>query len=171
MSASNKKEHPAWMNKLFPIAFAIAGLLLIIFGSQKVIDGFSSKSWKTTEGTIMESRLADMGRSSKSVGKNYEPIVVYTYEVIDQTFSSDRILFGMASYKSPFKSGEQRSRDWINKYPVGTKVTVSYHPSDNSKSTLNTGSHVTAWIAPAIGLVFLAAVLLMLKKQKRQKAQ
>ena len=168
MPSSNKKEHPAWMNKLFPIIFGIAGLLLIIFGSQNVIDGFSSKNWKTAEGTITESRLADKGRSSKSTSKNYEPVVVYSYKVNDQAFSSDRILFGMASYRSPFKSGEQRSRDWIHKYPLGTKVAVAFDPSDHSKSTLITGSHITAWIAPTIGLVFLSAVLLMLKKQKIQ---
>lgn len=167
MPSSNKKEPPAWMNKLFPIVFTIAGLLSIILGSQQVIDGFSSKNWKTAEGVITESRLADKGRSSRSRGRNYEPVVIYSYKVNDQVFRSDRILFGLASYSSPFKSGEQRSRAWINKYPVGAKVTVFFDPSDCSKSSLNTGAHFTAWIAPSIGLAFLSAALLMFKKTKK----
>ena len=97
MSASNNKikRHPAWMDKLFPVVFTIAGLALLIIGSQTLFDGFSSKSWETTEGVIVESRLLDKGSGSgkKSNRRNYEPLVVYSYTIDGEYLTSDRILF------------------------------------------------------------------------------
>ena len=171
MSASNNKikRHPAWMDKLFPVVFTIAGLALLIIGSQTLFDGFSSKSWETTEGVIVESRLLDKGSGSgkKSNRRNYEPLVVYSYTIDGEYLTSDRILFGMSSYGTFLKSGEIRSREWIRRYPKGAKVSVSYDSKDPRKSSLNTGAHFTAWVAPAMGIVFLFLGLLLFRSSKK----
>ena len=152
---SKSKQHPAWMNQLFPIVFTLAGVGLLVFGSGNLTSGYASRDWKTTQGVIIESRLVDNGRS-KSGGRNYKPVIAYSYEVERETFTSDRILFGIAS------------EEWVSKYPEGTSVTVAYQPSDPSQSTLNTGVPMTAWVAPLMGVAFLAAVLFLLRPSRRR---
>ena len=158
MSATNKiaKQHPAWMNQLFPIIFSLGGVGLLIFGWGNLSGGFSSKDWKTTHGVIIESRLEDKGRSKSGNKKRHKkPVIVYSYDVGRDSFTSDRILFGIA-----FK-------EWAAKYPEGTSVTVSYNPSEPGQSTLNTGAHITSWIAPLMGIAFLAAGLFMFRSSRK----
>ncbi len=156
MSVTNKKakQHPAWMNQLFPIIFSLGGVGLLIFGWGNLSGGFSSKDWKTTNGVIIESRLVDNGRS-KSRGRNNKPVIVYSYDVGRDSFTSDRILFGIAS------------KEWVTKYQEGTSVAVAYNPSEPGQSTLNTGAHITSWIAPLMGIAFLAAGLFMFRSSRK----
>lgn len=161
------KQHPAWMDKLFPIVFYLSGIGVIIFGARELSSGISSKDWKSTQGSVIESQVVDKGHTSKSKGKNYKPVIMYSYTVDGETFTSDRILFGMASFSTIFKSGSQRSREWVSKYPEGSTVSVMFDPSEPSQSTLNTGSHFTAWIAPSIGIAFLAAGIFMFRASRK----
>jgi hypothetical protein len=155
---SKSKQHPAWINKLFPIVFSLAGVGLLVFGWDNLSSGYSSKDWKTTPGIIIESRVVDNGRS-KSGGRNQKPVIVYSYDVERDSFTSDRILFGIAS------------EEWVTKYPEGTSVTVTYNPSEPSQSTLNTGAHMTAWIAPVMGMSFLVAGLFLFRSPGKQKSK
>jgi hypothetical protein len=164
-AASNaSKQHPEWMNKLFPIVFCLAGLALLVVGSQELIQGYASKSWRTTEGEITESRMTRTG----SERKGYRPEILYSYEVEAMQFSSDRILFGMSSYRTPFKNGRQIANEWLAKYPQGSRVSVAYDPTDPSRSSLNVGAHITAWVAPAMGVPFLIVGLFMFRPKKKK---
>ena len=127
---------------------------MLVFGWSNLSGGYSSKDWKTTHGVIIESRLVDNGRS-KSGGRNNKPVIVYSYDVGRDSFTSDRILFGIAS------------KEWVTKYPEGSSVTVAYNPSEPSQSTLNTGTHITSWIAPSMGIAFLAAGLFMFRASRK----
>jgi hypothetical protein len=151
------------MDKLFPVVFSLAGAGLLGFGSQELVKGHSSKSWSKTEGEITESRFTrtEAGR------KGYRPEVIYSYKVGTEQFSSDRILFGMSSYRTLSKSGRQIANEWLEKYPEGSQITVAYDPSEPNQSTLNTGAHMTAWIAPAMGVPFLVVGLLMFRPKKK----
>lgn len=164
---TESKQHPAWMDKLFPIVFFLAGVGLLAFGSREVSSGFSSKNWKTTQGVVIESQVVDKGHSSKSKGKNYKPVIVYSYTVDGDVFTSDRILFGMATFGTLFKSGSERSREWVSQYPEGAAVTIAFNPSEPSQSTLTTGAHITAWIAPGMGVAFLSASLFLFRPSKK----
>ncbi len=161
--SNDSKQHPEWMNKLFPIVFSLAGLALLIGGSKDLIQGYSSKNWRKTEGEIIESRMTRTGSESKG----YRPEIIYSYKVGAMQFSSDRILFGMSSYRTPFKSGRQIATEWLEKYPEGRRVSVAFDPKDPSRSTLNTGAHMTAWVAPAMGVPFLIVGLLMFRPKKK----
>ena len=166
-TSDNSKHHPEWVNNLFPIVFSLAGFALLAFGSQGLIHGYSSKNWRTTEGEITESRVT----RTESGMKGYRPEIIYSYEVDAMQFSSDRILFGMSSYRTPFKTGRQIATEWLEKYPVGSRVSVAYNPTDPSRSTLNTGAHVSAWVAPVMGVPFLVVGLLMFRTKKKHKPE
>lgn len=161
--SNDSKRHPAWMNKLFPIVFSLAGLALLIAGSKELVHGYSSKTWRKTEGKIIESRMTQ----TESGGKGDRPEIVYSYTVEKMQFSSDRILFGMSTYRTPFKGGSQIANEWLEKYPEGSRVSVYFDPNDASRSTLNTGAHITAWVAPAMGVPFLTVGLLMFRPNKK----
>lgn len=154
------------MDKLLPLVFCIAGLAMIAVGSQDILDGYSSSNWPKAEGIITESRIAQTGSGSEG----HKAAIGYSYTVEGVPFDSDRILFGISSFRTFSKSGRQRANEWLEKYPVNRQVTVAYKPTDPGKSTLNTGAHYTAWIAPVIGLSFLAAVVLMIRSGKKEKA-
>lgn len=155
------------MGKLFPIVFCVAGLALLAFGSRGLIDGYASPGWPKAEGVITESRIAHTGSGSKG----HKAVITYFYAVEGEQFASDRILFGMSSYRTMFKSGRQRAHEWLEKYPVNRRVTVAYRPTDPGQSTLNTGAHYTAWIAPGMGLLFLATGILVMRTAKQEKAE
>lgn len=161
--SNGSKQHPEWMNKLFPIVFCLAGLALLVVGSQQLTQGYSSKTWPKTEGEIIESRMTRTGSGTKG----YRPGIVYSYKVEAMHYSSDRILFGMSSYRTPFKSGRQIATEWLERYPEGRRVSVAFDPKDPSRSTLNSGAHVTAWVAPAMGVPFLIVGLLMFRSKKK----
>ncbi len=154
------------MNKLFPIVFCVAGLALLAFGSRGLIDGYASSGWPKTEGVITESRLAQTGSGGKNHKKGLKAVIGYSYVVEGEQYASDQIHFGMSSYGTMLKSKRQRAYDWLEKYPVNKRVTVAYKPTDPGQGTLNTGAHYTVWIAPAMGLLFLAAGILVMRTGK-----
>ena len=165
MQEFTSKRQPDWIGKLFPIAFCVAGIALIGFGTGELRDGYSSTDWPTTEGTVTESRML----RTRGGKKGFRPSVVYSYTVQNEGFSSDRILFGMASFRTFSKTGEQRANEWLEKYPAGYPVTVAYDPSNPDNSTLNTGAHYTAWIAPIMGLPFLAAGMFLARPTRKSE--
>jgi hypothetical protein len=153
------------MDKLFPLAFCIAGLALVAFGWKELSDGYSSTHWPTTEGVVIESQMARTGSGKKG----FKPVVAYSYSFEGNSFSSERILFGMTSFRTIAKSSQQRAYEWLEKYPEGRSVTVAYDPSDPSNSTLNIGAHYTAWIAPVMGLVFLSSGIFLALPNKKKR--
>jgi hypothetical protein len=159
--SGDPKKHPEWIMRVLPFVFSIAGLALLANGSQELIQGYSSNTWRTTEGEVIESRLSRAGSGKKG----YRPVIVYTYNIESMQFFSDRIHFGMSSYRTPFKTGRQISTEWVEKYPEGSRVSVKYDPIVLGQSTLNAGIHITAWVAPVMGVPFLIVGLLMFRKR------
>lgn len=154
------------MNKLFPIVFGGLGLALLVFGSRQLRHGYASSHWPKTVGVIMESRLSQTGSGQKG----FRPIIVYSYEVEKEHFSSERILFGMSSYRTSLLSGKNRAQAWLEQYPESKQVTVAYDPADPSQSTLHTGAHSTAWVAPVMGLSFVVAGLYLFRSSRRSRS-
>jgi Protein of unknown function (DUF3592) len=96
MSGTNtkSKQHPAWMDRLFPIIFCLGGMALLAFGSEELRGGYASSRWPKAEGIITESHLERTGNERKG----FRPRVAYSYTIGSDQYDSDRILFGMSSY-------------------------------------------------------------------------
>jgi len=164
--SSKSTRHPAWVDKLFPIIFGVAGLALLTFGSRELIDGFSSSGWPKSDGIITESKL--VRTKSGSSNKGVKAVIEYSYSVNGNQFASDRIRYGMSSYHTIIKSARERAGEWLGKYPVNSHVAIAYKPSDPGRSTLNAGVHYTAMIAPVMGLLFLAVTILLMRKARKE---
>lgn len=161
------------MNQLLAILFSLIGLAMLVFGSSSLFNGFASKSWKTSQGMINESRIvvkesSAKSRKNRSKKNRYAADIEYSYTVNGNYYTSNRIRFGMISYSTIFKSGEELAREWVGKYPKSSAVTVAYDPEEPSKSTLITGVHISTWILPMLGLVVLAGGLQLFRKSRIQ---
>jgi hypothetical protein len=90
----------------------------------------SAQAWQSTTGTIMMSSV----QSSYSGGSHSTyPVVVYQYEVRGQRYQSQRIKAG-EQFLNVRISGQAEAT--VQKYPIGSTVTVYYNPSNPAESVL-----------------------------------
>lgn len=138
--------------KLIIILASLAGLALALFATNNATNAYKTKSWPTTQGTVITSEVM---RSSR-----YVPHIVYTYAVDSVDFSSEKVrLKDMAQYK--FQADAAEAAD---KYPVNAKVTVYYNPTNAAEAILEPGikgEHIfmfliglIIFLAPLIGLIY-----------------
>lgn len=137
---------------LIIILASLVGLFLTYFATNNAIDAHSTKSWPTTEGTII---VSEVTRSSR-----YVPHIVYSYTIDTMDYSSEKIgLTNYAQYKR-----ESDAKVEADKYPVNSKVTVYYNPSNAKEAILKPGikgEHIfmfsiglIIFLAPLIGLIY-----------------
>jgi len=137
---------------LIIILASLAGLFLSLFATNNSVNAFKTKSWPTTQGTVISSQVE---RSSR-----YIPKVIYTYDVDTNAFSSDRIRqTNYAQYKKKEDAAKVADR-----YPVDSKVTVYYNPNKPDEAILEPGikgEHIfmfllglVIFLAPLIGLIY-----------------
>jgi len=114
-----------------------------------------SQGWANTFGSIVESRL-DQSTNYSEDGPtvSYSPLVRYTYSVIGQPFTGEKITFGLTEAHSR----SSKAQEVLNRYPLGKQVTVYYDPNDPSQAILErrAGGGVAGWI---VGILFLVAGL------------
>ncbi|MBI5952380.1 MAG: DUF3592 domain-containing protein [Chloroflexi bacterium] len=90
----------------------------------------SAQTWQSVTGTIMMSSV----QSSYSSGSySTYPVVVYQYEVHGQRHQSQRIKAG-EQFLNVRISGQAEAT--VQKYPIGSTVTVYYNPSNPAESVL-----------------------------------
>jgi hypothetical protein len=108
------------------------GTVLIIVGGFAFAYGIflfvrmcSSRNWAKTEGTISESYKS---YSHTDAGKVEDANVRYEYVVGDKTYTSSVIKSGGDVSSHVSKRSQTDVDRLLAKYPVGTAVTVYYHP-------------------------------------------
>ena len=132
---------------LVMVGAVIAGIVHIAFGVRSFYYAFTSYSWTTTVGTVVESRL----RSTKGTKMTtYSAHIVYEYTVDGTAYSSRRVSFGDTNHFS-FRHAQQM----IMRYPCGRTVTVSYHPHNADMAVLEPGEG--GYMLIVFGLGFLTA--------------
>ncbi len=87
--------------------------------------GFKPKSNPTVEGIVVKSAIEESVFDHR---RGYDINVTYEYHVNGQKYLSDRICCGDSSNESP--------KEIVDKYPVGTKVTVYYRENNHSHSVI-----------------------------------
>jgi hypothetical protein len=96
----------------------------VIFFTQRKINAVNQ--WPATTGTVVTSMLES--RSSEDGYTNY-PVVVYTYQLMGQTYQSRTIAPGM-------EVGGTGAGQVISRYPLGSQVQVFYNPQNPSDAVL-----------------------------------
>src|SRR5690349_1018849 len=85
-----------------------------------------SQAWPSAGGTVLKSRVSRSTIFMK--GRNvtrYTPLVDYEYSVNGKQYKGKEIMFGWA----PAYSSEGRALAYVDRYPVGSQVTLFYNPS------------------------------------------
>ncbi|MBI5825209.1 MAG: DUF3592 domain-containing protein [Chloroflexi bacterium] len=90
----------------------------------------STQTWLDTTGTILMSSVQSH-RTGRS--RSIYPVVVYTYSVHGKSYQSQRIKAG-EQFLNVRISGQAQAT--VNRYPIGTTVTVYYNPSNPAECAL-----------------------------------
>ena len=142
----------------------IAGILLL-GGATLILAWWNSRqrakgarAWPTTQGMILKSDLITHVIWINGIRTTtYKPVVEYRYTVMGRPFTGTRVAFG--SYSYDIKKGE----GFVEKFAVGTQVTVYYNPEKLEESVLEpayagSAAFLTAGILFILFGLFLLAV-------------
>ena len=125
------------------------GVLIFLFHLLTVKKSNEVKTWKTVEGTIIESTIdrSHRSRCSKPSSRRalisietcrdetlYKPHIVYEYTVKGQKYTSNSIRLNAFSWSS----SAMDATSIIVSYPLKSTVTVYYNKNNPSESYLNT---------------------------------
>lgn len=143
--------------KLFCWLFMVVGFVALGAGAWTLIKSLRTTSWPVTEGVITATHIAS---HSGEHGSTYSPKVAYTYRVAGVSYDGDKIAIGQMSSSSDY------ARKVLQRYLVGQKIAVHYSPTNPAEAVLETGIHGGAWIAIAVGTVFVLFATMFLQIQR-----
>lgn len=136
--------------------FTLAAFLYFSYTSY-VFCGFNPKDNPTTEGIIIRSSI----EKSKIERRGYSIDVTYEYHAEGQKYLSNRICCDTSS--------NEFSKYIIEKYPVGSKVTVYYRDKEPSLSVIEPRlGRSGSVLAFAFGFLFLGILLLIIFQARKQ---
>ncbi|MBT6155636.1 MAG: DUF3592 domain-containing protein, partial [Planctomycetaceae bacterium] len=133
------------------LVVAAVGLLVTAGGGFFAYRSWESKSWPTTDGKIIESRV----EREKSVGdsvddQQYKAVVKYEFTVEGTEYTSDRVAFGIGT-----SNHRSDAKKIVNEYPARRTVAVHYSPDDPSDAVLEAGMGGFAIIILIVGPIIL----------------
>jgi hypothetical protein len=147
------------------LAVAGVGIYLLQRGLQSVEQSIASRDWPTVEGEIIssavdmtETPIKENGREiPNKKSRSYSPAIRYRYYVKDQELIGTRVTIEDESVGT-----EASARAIVDKYPIRTKVKVSYLPDQPATSVLIPGSWAGScrWFLPG-GAALLIPLLLL----------
>ena len=131
-----------------------AGVLALSSGLQEMYYGYESRTWPVTTGEVSVNAgiQAAMHRQGKGDYTIYPPGLLYRYEV-----AGTQHVNSIRRFRSVRQTGEQEAQAIAPAdLPVGTRVSISYFPTDPDISVLDAGVDGDAFILPGIGIVALS---------------
>jgi hypothetical protein len=158
---------------IFGAIFCALGILGLSIGLQRLWNGHASQTWPTAQGEVVSATMSenrvhigseaghpeDDPRTGGAVpASTYSVGFVYRYEVNGTAHYNNQRRFG-AYVGSDSMSASRTARI----YPVGSKVTVAFYPTDPDVSTVETGIDNEAYALPGFGaggILFGIAVLI-----------
>ena len=149
---------------LFGLIFLIIGIITLILGMIAWNKARKSTSWPAVPGRILNAsvdRVRERDRDSDgdvSIETKYKVDISYQYTVEGKQYIGNRIQFGLPDRMS----SSVRAYRIVNQYPQGTEVDVYVDPSQLSNSVLQPGVKLSTLLAPAFGLVFAIAGMIMM---------
>lgn len=120
----------------------------------------NSEQWTTATGLILFSEIEYRPPDPlDDEGELFIPRIIYSYSVNEKNFTGTRISFYFEVVEG--FPNESMAAQYVQKYPVGSNVSVYYDPSDYSNSVLEPGSNNiinTYWRYSSL-LVFAAGII------------
>ncbi len=139
------------METLIFSLFAVIGGGIVYLGYLSYVKSQASKSWPTTQGSVVSSEVtAHRSRSKKGHHRTtYGANVRYEYTVNGVQYSSDKISFG--EYRTHSRGPAQAT---VDRYPPGAEVVVYYNPDQPEEAVLEPGKMGGIMILFIVGGMF-----------------
>lgn len=161
----------AGLKKVLIVLFFLAlGGVLVFAGGKQIAEGFASRNWLPTQGTIIDSHVAS-GTVTKKSGNTrrttteYTTTIRYTYTVGEREYTGNRLTVESSGYTGTNRSS---AYDLAGRYPVGVAVVVHYDPRDPSTAVLRAGAAgFGSWILVSLGLLILAGTGIVVRAISR----
>ncbi|MCU0489642.1 MAG: DUF3592 domain-containing protein, partial [Anaerolineales bacterium] len=151
------------MTVLF-FVLAILGAWLLISTYQGQREAQASLTWPSTRGLVSDLRIETNVQENDNGPDTftYEPVVVYSYKVNGETYTSDR-LSANAPWGYAFGSQEEAA-EFLRNYPLGTQLVVYYNPDHPRRALLDRTAPADPGIVYILGwgLVGLAPLALFI---------
>lgn len=126
------------------VLYGVAGALLLLQYSGKVVNYVASTTWEPTAGEVVRSEVVNAGDTT---GDRFLPRVTYSYTVDGQTYTGTQIdLRGDVFY-----GNEDAAALQLRGYTPGTAVTVYVNPADPARAVLTREVIPAVWWFTGIG--------------------
>lgn len=146
---------------------AILGVVLLVSTYSQQREARASLSWPATQGVVSENYIEQHTQENDNGPDtvSYEPIVIYSYLVNDQTYTSNRINLS-APWGYSFGNQEEAAK-FLENYPIGARLKVYYNPGQPNRALLDrkqpgdpTLVYIFGWAL--LGLIPLALLIIVL---------
>jgi hypothetical protein len=143
----------------------IGGLIAQVWPGQWQL--FAARAWSATTGWVVAANVRQKLVRVRGAGLSYRMAtsfsaqIVYRYEVHGVTYENDRVAFGQVVGASGTGWAEKQ----VDRYPVGSQITVYYDPNDPANSVLKRGfswSVAILWMVIIVLLLVLGAIVVMI---------
>ena len=117
-----------------------------------------SQSWPASDGKVIVSEIRESASTDDDgyTSYSYFPHVEFSYAVAGQKYSSNRISFGGVQGSSK----QTKAQQTVNKYPIGTPVTVYYDPQKPSEGVIERSAG-SSKLAMTMGIILMVISFLI----------
>jgi hypothetical protein len=137
---------------IFILAFAGAGVFLLVKSFKDRKKAETSQGWPATQGQIIAARISE-STSTDSDGDrstSYSPALEYTYNVAGQEYKGDKIAFGFTQGYGRYAKAQAA----LARYPLGAQVTLYYNPANPADAVLERKAGGST-ISLVLGIIFI----------------
>lgn len=131
--------------------FGGGGLLLIACITPDIFRGFASESWGTTEGVVQTASLKQDSNSNDGDPGAYRVHLTYQFTVSEQTHEGWR----HTSMGEFYTYRHEKAQAFLDRYAVGTKVSVYYDAQNPSDAVLTRGVDYRYWTILGFGIAMI----------------
>ena len=140
-----------WAITAITLIFMAVGGFFVVQGVREWILADASAAWPTAPGTVMRSEVARHTSTSKGRTRiSYRARIEFDYKLDGVKYRGDRLTFKVTS------SSQSGAQETVDRYPVGSTVTVSYDPDDRTRAVLEPGWDWSNAIPIGVGLFAIA---------------
>ena len=140
------------------IGLLIIGIILFFVSIFMIMAGAQSNSWAATDGIVTSTSIREKYDSDDG-DYTYYPEITYSFQVDGKTYTGDRWDPTGIQSGSSIRSSAQNK---IDKYPVGSTVTVYYDPNNPNKNALTKGVNGIAIIMLVISIIMVVIGIVIL---------
>jgi len=105
-----------------------------------------SKSWPSTPGEIIQSRVA---RESNSDGRYYTPKIAYRYSAQGRAYEADTVQIGADG----ISGSRKQARQTVARYPVGSQALVYFDPERPERACLERRG-AGGWVGYVLAVIY-----------------